>query len=102
MVSGGAGGVQQAPSGKGAPITPGALKTPSPGALRPGGTTPASAFAAEMPPPAITPTAPVATPSLRLPGTPFSFAGTVVKPKTLPLKLGGAQEPPPEVAAMDA
>jgi len=55
-----------------------------------------------MPPPAITPTAPVATPSLRLPGTPFSFAGTVVKPKTLPLKLGGAQEPPPEVAAMDA
>ena len=99
---GGAGGVQQAPSGKGAPITPGALKTPSPGALRPGGTTPASAFAAEMPPPAITPTAPVATPSLRLPGTPFSFAGTVVKPKTLPLKLGGAQEPPPEVAAMDA
>ncbi len=88
--TGGAPGSSQAPGGKGAPITPGAMKTPSPGALRPGGTTPASAFAAEMPPPAITPTAPVMTPSLQLPGTPFSFAGTVVKPKTLPL----AQEPP--------
>ena len=88
----------QAGGRKGAPITPGSMKTPSPGALRPGGTTPASAFAAGMPPPAITPMVGVTTPSLQLPGTPFSFAGTVVKPKSLPL----AQEPPSAAPAAEA